>query len=441
MADRELSLSGLAELYRVAVAKQGLRSGADRNLVWKWKTGRRTPTIESQQYLADALDVPRSVLADHDWPDWLWRAVAGPRHVLQPPWSTAGTLRVLQEVAGGAMDRRDFLVITGTALTGLADSWSTSLTGSSDRIVPGSGAPRLTDDILDRLDGRLAELRHLDDAFGGRQLHRLADAEFRWLSSLADSAVQENSVELRLLGLIAEAARLCGWCHFDAKHHAAAQSYYVTALRASASAANPMAGAHVLACMSFQAALTGHCQEAVALIDAAEDRLHHSGTPRLMALLASRKARAYARAGEGNACGRALNTAEKHLAQARSRDSEPDWIYYFDEAELAAQAGACWIDLCEPARARPLVDDALCALDSRYVRDRTIYHVRRAQAYFREDELDLACQDLISAVDLARRTGSVRSVDTIREARQSMSRYDQELRIRELDQHLAMLAI
>jgi hypothetical protein len=439
MADRELSLSGLAELYRVAVAKQGLRSGADRNLVWKWKTGRRTPTIESQQYLADALDVPRSVLADHDWPDWLWRAVAGPRHVLQPPWSAAGTLRVLHEVAGGAMDRRDFLVITGTALTGLANRWSASLTGPSDRIV--SGAPRLTDDILDRLDGRLAELRHLDDAFGGRQLHRLADAEFRWLSSLADSAVRENSVELRLLGLIAEAARLCGWCHFDAKHHAAAQSYYVTALRASASAADPMAGAHVLACMSLQAMFTGHSHEAVSLIDTAEEQLRHSGTPRVKALLASRKARAYARSGATNACERALNMAEKHLDRARLGDSEPDWIYYFDDAELAAQAGACWIDLRQPASARPLIDDALGTMDSRYVRDRAIYHARSAEAYFHDDELDAACQELTTAAELAHQTDSVHTVDTIRRARLCLTRYNDDTRVHELDQRLAELVI
>lgn len=77
MSDRGLSLAGLADLYRAAVAKHGLRSGTDRNLVWKWKTGRRTPTVESQQYLADALGVPRSVLAEHGWPDWLWHAVSG----------------------------------------------------------------------------------------------------------------------------------------------------------------------------------------------------------------------------------------------------------------------------------------------------------------------------------------------------------------------------
>jgi hypothetical protein len=351
-------------------------------------------------------------------------------------------MQVLQEVAGGALDRRGFLIITGGELVGLADQWGSALAGVQlPAALPERRQVRLTTTVLDKFDHRLADLRRLDDALGGRELYQLAVAEFRWLTHLAEQAVYDSAAGQRLFSLVTEAARLCGWLHFDAGHHAAAQSYYVAALRCSASANDFLAGAHVLAKMSFQATLTGHHQEAVALIDAAEERTKHAATPRLRALLASRRARAYAKAGDAASCGRALNEAEWRLAATTPGTVEPDWIYYFDDAELAAQAAACWVDLRQPTKARPLIDSALSNIDQHYVRDRTIYHVRSAEAHLYAGDLELACADLYTAADLARQTGSVRSIDTIRNARGEMSRYDREPRVQELDRYLADLAI
>jgi hypothetical protein len=442
------------------------RLGLERSTVGRWERGTGTPQPWNQPDLAKALDLSRDdlaallgpdqlpgrsadrysalevahdVAAEFNWPGW---HQAGQTGVLEPPWSITGTMQVLHEVAGGPMDRRGFLFITGATLAGLGDRWGSALTGP---IPPFSGAPserhdpRLSATVLDRLDHRLADLRQLDDEFGGRELHELAVAEFRWLTRLADQAEYDTAAGQRLFSLVTEAARLCGWLHFDAAHHAAAQSYYVAALRSSASANDSLTGAHVLACMSFQSTLTGHHQEAIALIDAAEDRTRHASTPRLRALLASRKARAYAKAGDAASCGHALNDAERRLDATTSGTSEPDWIYFFDEAELAAQAAACWVDLRQPAKARPLIDTALSSMNPQYVRDRTIYHVRSAEAHLHANDLDLACDDLHTAADLAGQTGSVRSIHTIHSARRAMSSYDREARVQKLDRHLADL--
>lgn len=176
--------------------------------------------------------------------------------------------------------------------------------------------------------------------------------------------------------------------------HAAAQAYYVTALRCSASAANPLSGANVLAGMSWQATLTGNPTEALGLLDTAKRQVDRNASPKLRALLASRRARAHARAGDTRACGQALNEAEDALSASADGQLEPDWIYFFDEAELAAQAGSCWVDLRQPARARPLLDGALRSMGTQYVRDRTIYQARSAQTSYHSGELDLACAEL-----------------------------------------------
>lgn len=357
--------------------------------------------------------------------------------ILDPPWSLTGTMQVLNEVAGGPMDRRGFAVITAGALTALVGQWGDAVAGSSLAAgLPRSSQDRLNPDLLDRLDGRLADLRNLDDALGGTELRGLAVAEFRWLVHLADHAGYDTDSGRRLFSLLAEAARLCGWLHFDALHHAAAQSYYVAALRCSATAGDSMTGANVLACMSWQAALTSHHQDAVSLIDSAQQQVRPNTTPRLNALLASRKARAHAKAGDVVACGRALCDAERSLDASTTDAVEPDWLYYFDEAELAAQAGSCWVDLRQPERARPLIDNALCSINPNYVRDRAIYHARSAETYLHANELAPACRELRTAADLARHTGSVHALETIRTARLGMSLHDREPPVRELDDHL-----
>ncbi|MGQ0773322.1 MAG: hypothetical protein ACT4NY_02715 [Pseudonocardiales bacterium] len=340
------------------------------------------------------------------------------------------------------MNRRGFTVITAGALTALVGHWGDAIAAPSLAAgAGGSSQDRLTPELLDILSRRLADLRQLDDAHGGIELRTLAVAEFRWLVHLADHADSDTDSGQRLFSLITEAARLCGWLHLDALHHAAAQSFYIAALRCSATAGDSLTGANVLASMSSQAVLMGHYQDAVSLTDSAQQQVRHNATPRLAAMLASRKARAYAKAGDAVACGRALIDAERSLDAVTTDVTEPDWLYYVDEAYLAAQAGSCWVDLRQPTRARPLIDNALRSISPNYVRDGAVYHARSAETYLHDNELEPACHELRTAADLARHTGSAHALETIRAARLNMSSHDHEALVRELDDHLRVLSI
>ncbi|SFB63178.1 hypothetical protein SAMN05216266_13342 [Amycolatopsis marina] len=341
------------------------------------------------------------------------------------------------------MDRRGFLTVTGASLLGVATEWASSMASAKAATVgvPALRGEHLSRDVLGRLGSRLAELRRLDDVFGGTDLRHLARAELRWLSTLADTATYDDATGRALFAHITEAARLCGWLHFDVAQHAAAQEHYVTALRSSVTANAPEAGAHILACMSFQVMLNGHPHDALSLLETASDYLGRGGNSQLKAMIASRKARAHAIAHEARECGHQLNLAERYLDAADTDvDGAPDWIYYFDQAELDAQAGACWVSLARPERARPLIDSALSTMSPDYVRDRTIYHVRSAQAHADAGELDMACRDLTAAIDLATQTHSVRSIDTIRAGRARLSPYQRDPRVHALDQQLQRIA-
>ncbi|QWF81067.1 helix-turn-helix domain-containing protein [Amycolatopsis sp. CA-230715] len=443
LRERGMTLDKLASSYRGELARQGLRSGADRQLIWKWKSGKKTPSIESQHVLATVLGVPHTLVTERGWPFWVWCATNTHGRLVEPPWSITGTMKVLRWVTGDRVDRRGFLALSGASLLGIATEWASSMATAkaTTLVAPEARGECLSREVLGRLGSRLAELRHLDDVFGGTDLRHLARAELRWLSTLADTATYDETTGRALFAHITEAARLCGWLHFDVAQHAAAQEHYVTALRSSVEANAPEAGAHVLACMSFQVMLDGHPNDALSLLDTASGFLGRSGNARLRAMIASRKARAHAIDGDARGCGHQLNLAERYLDAADADlDDSPDWIYYFDHAELDAQAGASWVSLSQPARARPLIDSALSAMSSDYVRDLTIYHTRSAQAYADVDELDMACRDFTTAIDLVTQTQSVRSIETIRAGRVSLDRYKDDPRVKKLDRQLQRIA-
>jgi hypothetical protein len=439
------------------------RLGLERSTVARWEQGTGTPLAINRPDLAKALDVSpdelnhllgleptgvfhpvghsqmvhgsRSVVGEFISPD---RNAVDPASVVDPPWTVAGALRVLQQL-GGPVDRRDFLTITGGALTGLASQWGSALASAPLPTAPAQADGRLTPEVLDRLDHRLAELRRLDDALGGRDLCQLAVAEFRYLSHLADHAVYDNATGERLFGLITDAAGLCGWLHYDAARHDAAQYYYVAALRSSAIANDPLIGAHILGRMSELANIAGNHQDAINMLEAAEQQTRHVATARAKARIANGKAWANAQAGYSYACGKALNDAERWLEKAGPDTDEPDWLYYVNEAELAYTAGQCWVELRKPKKARPLIDNALASIEPDYVRDTALFHMRSAEAHLHANDLELACDDLRSAADLARRTGSIRTVELIRSTRLTMSAHANEPRVQDLDRHLASL--
>src|SRR5690606_26467058 len=95
----------------------GIPLGTNRTTVWKWEQGQE-PDADAQRVLADLLRVPDEQVRAEGWPRWLpvWEVTG-----LTAPWTEAGTVEALSDLVGsGRMDRRGFLTITGTALTGLA---------------------------------------------------------------------------------------------------------------------------------------------------------------------------------------------------------------------------------------------------------------------------------------------------------------------------------
>jgi hypothetical protein len=409
---------------------------ARREKAWRWEHWGVVPDRDTQRAIAALLEVPEGHIEQYGWPRWL---PVGDAIRTDYPWTAAGCRAGLDDALERAMlDRRGFLVLSGGALTGLAHQWLSMEPGKVEAAL--EGRSRVDAELLGWIRDRIPMLRRMDDQLGGAQLRQIVDAELRLVSGLRDDGQYTAEVGRQLCAAAAELGQLAGWVSFDAGLHGAAQRYYVSALRAAHAAGDRPLGANVLAGMSFQATVAGDPKDGVALADAAARGTAKAATPRVWAMLAARAARAHAQAGDAAACGAALARAEKAMAGISAGVEEPAWIYYFDEAELAAQAGACWLTLQQYHRAESELDNALRLQDPSYNRDRTIYHVRLARTELALGDMERACSLATTALDLARRASSQRSTWELGELQRELEPFRHDPRARDLDKALAASA-
>jgi tetratricopeptide (TPR) repeat protein len=113
------------------------------------------------------------------------------------------------------------------------------------------------------------------------------------------------------------------------------------------------------------------------------------------------------------ACGTTLALAERTFDRA-TREDNPAWLGYFDEAYLNARMAQCFRDLGEAAHAAQYAQ-RLLNMDGRYVRGRAFNLSLLAAARAAQREPEQACQAGRQALDLTVRLSSARSVRSVRD--------------------------
>jgi tetratricopeptide (TPR) repeat protein len=277
--------------------------------------------------------------------------------------------------------------------------------------------------MVTHLDQRLDHLRRLDDVLGGAQLRRAVLAECELAQRLTTDTIYDDAVADRLYSTISEAARICGWQHFDAGLHAAAQRFYTTSLRASATGADPQAGAHTLSFMAIQTYSVGSPFDAVQLVEAALEQTLHTVTPRAAAMLHVRLARALSKTPDGaQRCLAELDRAQDAYARG-THDDDPPWTYWLTDGELEMLAGSCALDLGRPDRALDHFATAreLHYAAEGYVRDDALYLARAATAHLDQGDIDQACAVAREALARSSTVDSTRPTGALREFRARLS--------------------
>lgn len=166
--------------------------------------------------------------------------------------------------------------------------------------------------------------------------------------------------------------------------------------------------------MSHQATFLGRFREAANLARAARAGTQAVATPTLTAHFYAMEARALARVGDARGCDLALSQAVTGFERRRP-DNDPEWIRYFDDAELAAEFGHCLRDLGRSAAAAQYAAQSVgsaCGARSDFFATLVL-----ADAHLRNGNADLACHVALGALQLGQQIKSARCVSYLREFR------------------------
>jgi len=201
---------------------------------------------------------------------------------------------------------------------------------------------------------------------------------------------------------------MAGWLSIDASRHGDARRFLGAAIYAAHEAGDLGLAGHALGYLSLSALYRDRHREALSLAETAID-LTRGATPATRAVVRTRAARALARDGSGDECRRQLDLADADFAAGPG--CEPQWCRYVDRIELAAQRGACLLDLEMPMAAIGPLNEAISLIESSApdrVRDLAHYSIRAALAHLRAGNLDEAVSVAAHAHALAGQVASAR---------------------------------
>jgi transcriptional regulator with XRE-family HTH domain len=265
--------------------------------------------------------------------------------------------------------------------------------------------------------------RQLDDRFGGGHARQ---ALIQYLDNDGDRLLRgryTGTVGSALFSVVAEATLLAAWMSYDSTPTSAlAQRYFIQALALAQVAGDRLLGASILDAMSHQATYTGRFGEAASLARAARAGRTGIATATLTAHFHTMEARALARLADARGCDKALAEAVREFERRRP-DDDPEWIKYFDEAELAAEFGHCLRDLGRAADAARYASRSVEAVGGAgFARSDFFATMVLADAHLAGGELERGCATALRALTAGEQIRSGRCVNYLRGFRQHLAR-------------------
>lgn len=275
---------------------------------------------------------------------------------------------------------------------------------------------------------------HLDDELGGDSLY------LPLTKYVARMAVSVKANPRDGLSAYGQLNQMVGWLALDANKHAHAKRYLATAVEVGHEVGDPGLVASALGYMSLQETYRGRPQPARALAQMAYAVTSERLTPLTRTAMGARLARAHAKLGD-DACLRVLDTMPADFTVA-GESEEPAYVSYVDDVEVAAQRGACYLDLGMTDEAADALTEALGLLGTHApnrARDRVHYLSRLAKCYVLDGEIERACQVGHDALALSQTIGSARITERLEELDSALSPFDRLSCVQEFKELLRMV--
>jgi hypothetical protein len=297
--------------------------------------------------------------------------------------------------------------------TGLARAVPAPAVGAAPDVgpIPDAGLTRPSARVglreVREVEAAVRQIRLLDDVHGADTLFERAGHTLRSAYQLLNCGTYTAAVEQRLQASAGELAISVGWLAHDSGRLAEARSLYAEALATARMAGDAALEAHAFCNTAFLARDAGRPREAVRAAQAARSAAAGLGSPRLESLLALREAGGWALLRDRGSCLKALGEARSAFEQGTA-EADPEWMSFFNDAELAGLTAQCWAALGEYEPAALWAEEAIALQPAHFVRNRTLYTAELAHDQLGKGALAEAARTGSSAVALLAQVRSTR---------------------------------
>jgi transcriptional regulator with XRE-family HTH domain len=197
-----------------------------------------------------------------------------------------------------------------------------------------------------RLEAVTAQLRALDNEFGGRACRDAVLAQVGWARRLLRMTLRDDVARAMHIA-VTELLNLAGWTSLDAGMVAPARRHFARALQHARHVAEPSLVAKVLYCAGRLHLHRGAAADALRLFQLGQLAAHQSGDGRAAALLSANEAWAHALLGETRDAVACLAVARDEYGRTET-DEPPAWMRFVGAAEMQALRATTLVFLPEP---------------------------------------------------------------------------------------------
>lgn len=390
-----VSNKGLAKRMRDHAAQRGDNLGTTHIAVQRWRDGAgiQPKTAATMAHVLGSKLRRRLSPRDLGFPD-PYEAAAPPTSGY--PETFADALAMLEETTEERADTPSKLIVPDSETSAAVLSWMVSRPDGLQPDRPASQRVGMRDVRAVRTAADM--FMQLDFLYGGGHGHKALRHYFRHEVPPLLSASYSEKVGTALFSAAAEISQLLAWTAYDTGNHRLSHRYLTGTLRLTQVTGDRMFGARILSNLSHQANYLGNHAQAIQLGRAAVEGGRGKSTPRAMALFAAMEARACSNAGDPIGAGRAMNEAERYFERADTAE-DPEWLGYFDSAELMGEFCHCFRDLKQRREAIEHAQRAVDDTDPKYARTLGFCRMVLAKSQLINGELEAAVATASLAVE------------------------------------------
>ncbi len=337
------------------------------------------------------------------------------------------------------VDRRSFFAL-GPAVAGglIGGSSAADFLASID--LPDQAPALVGRSDVDHIAQSIRAFKAWDRSVGGElSIHAVA-GQLQWAARLLDARATQPGVRDDLHSAIGHLAQVLAWMVVDCGAHDVAQRYFQFAVHCAEQAQNHSLRAVVLSTMSRHQFLLGHYDDALSTIELAQVRADRLPAAE-QSMLSVVRSRPLAKLGRRSDTLAAIGSAEDLFA-AYDPHQPVAWMEFFDQAELAGDAGHSLADLALVGAApEPALDQlgyAVASHSAGYNRARAFCHLKSAELWMQVDPA-IGVQQGVEAVSAASSLRSGRVRGYMRDLHAAAKPYSKRSDVAELRRDIARL--